>query len=73
MTRYRVGLTQKVIEECTVYVEVDSPDEAEAEALKYAESGDLEWRFLEAICSFPKVVSIELCNTIEKTDDIKPE
>jgi len=46
--KYRVGLTQRVIEEATVEVEANSAQEAEDKALAKALSGDIEWRFLEA-------------------------
>ena len=45
MKRYRVDLSQTVYESCTVYVEADSPEEAEAEAMVL--SVDREWRFDE--------------------------
>jgi hypothetical protein len=45
---YRIGLTQTVVEEATVFIEAASLEEAEELALKRANDGVVEWRFLEA-------------------------
>lgn len=48
MPTYRVGLMQQVWEECTVTIEADTPEKAEALAIKMALDGDVEWQFCEA-------------------------
>ena len=49
MTTYRIGLTQTIYEECTVYVEADTREQAEQLAVKKAKLEDVHWSFMEAV------------------------
>lgn len=46
--RYRVGLSQQVYEEATIYVDASSMQEAEQIAVQKANAGEVDWQFLEA-------------------------
>lgn len=59
--KYRIGLTQMVVEEATVYVEADSAEEAEAKAIRLASDGetDIRWTFLITLDDGPSVASTD--------------
>jgi uncharacterized protein with GYD domain len=63
--RYRVGMVQQVWEECTVYIEADTPEQAEQKALDLALNGNVEWRFLEAN-ETPEAVAVDAEGSIAK-------
>jgi hypothetical protein len=63
--RYRVGIVQQVWEECTIYVDAKTPEEAETKALKIALHGDAKWQFLEAN-ETPEAVAVEAEGSIAK-------
>lgn len=46
--KFKIGLVQKVTEETTVVVDATDAETAEQMALSAANSGNVEWRFLEA-------------------------
>lgn len=48
MPKYEVVLTQTALEHSTVIVEADTQEAAEQQALDKANSGEVEWDFVEA-------------------------
>jgi hypothetical protein len=56
MSTWRVGLTQTVIEGCTVTVEADTAKEAEQQAIEIALSGDVQWSDCDVLGEIDAVI-----------------
>lgn len=78
MTKYRVDFVQTVYEGCTVFVEADDQEAAEAKAMAIVceqsqdpEKPEFEWKFVEAEGD-PEIVGCEEWPPIDDRDPPEP-
>lgn len=66
--KYRIDLSQTVIQGATVFVEADSREEAEDAVLTLAEDGAaVEWKFVDVVDDM-EIVNIEECPPVNELE-----